>query len=211
MKATGFATIALAAAVTLACNNPRTDATNERDDANQVGTAGAGEREAANDFAQQAAVGGMAEIELGQMAQQKGQHPDVKAFGEMMVRDHTTSSNELKQIAASHSLTVPAQLDEKHAELRDRLSRLSGTEFDREYMNAMVQGHQDMADLMQTRASEDRFGDDRGQTRPEDADNPVEAALNQFAAKTLPVVRHHLEEAERVRDNVNGQNTTTRR
>ena len=53
---------------------------------------------------------------------------------------------------------------------------------------------------MQTRASEDRLGDDKGTVKPERSDNPVEAALNQWAAKVLPTTRHHLDEAKRIND-----------
>jgi hypothetical protein len=57
-----------------------------------------------------------------------------------------------------------------------------------------------VVDRLQTRASEDRFGDDKGEVKPERSDNPVEAALNQWAARALPTVRHHLDEAKRIHD-----------
>jgi hypothetical protein len=74
-------------------------------------------------------------------------------------------------------------------------------------MNAMVRAHQDMVDLMQTRANEDRIGDDRGQVEPERGDNPTDTALNQFAARALPAVRRHLDEARRVRDALDERST----
>jgi putative membrane protein len=203
MRSTGGLAMALVAALAVACNQPRTGAPNERELQEAEGIGTAGDRgtatdevfAAGNDFADKAAVGGMAEIELGQMAMQRSQHPDVKSFGEMMVRDHTASSNELKQIASSHRIMLPTQLDEKHRELRDRLSALRGAEFDREYMSAMVQGHQDMIALLQTRGNENR-GDA--------ADND----LNQFAAKVLPTVSHHLDEARRIQDTLDASRTT---
>ena len=67
-------------------------------------------------------------------------------------------------------------------------------------MSAMVDGHEDVVDRLQTRASEDRFGDDKGTVTAERSDNPVEASINQWAAAALPDVRHHLDEAKRVHD-----------
>lgn len=78
------------------------------------------------------------------------------------------------------------------------MSNLRGAEFDREYMSAMVDGHEDVLDRLQTRASEDRFGDDKGTVSPERSDNPVEASINQWAAAALPTVRRHLDEAKRI-------------
>ena len=78
------------------------------------------------------------------------------------------------------------------------MSNLRGAEFDREYMSAMVDGHEDVLERLQTRASEDRFGDDKGTVSPERSDNPVEASINQWAAAALPTVRRHLDEAKRI-------------
>jgi hypothetical protein len=76
-------------------------------------------------------------------------------------------------------------------------------------MSAMVDGHEDVVDRLQTRVSEDRFGDNKGTVKPESSDNPAEAALNQWAAMALPVVRHHLDEARRINDRL-GRSQTRR-
>ena len=76
-------------------------------------------------------------------------------------------------------------------------------------MRAMVDGHEDVLDRLQTRASEDRFGDDKGTVSPERSDNPVEASINQWAAAALPTVRHHLDEAKRIHDGL-GRTLTSR-
>src|SRR5690606_15432286 len=101
MKPTGLLSMTLAAALAVACNAPQSNAPNDRDlqTGEGVGTAGDLNRnesaEEAADFAARAAQGGMAEIELGQLAQQRAQNPDVRAYAEMMVRDHTNAANEL--------------------------------------------------------------------------------------------------------------------
>jgi putative membrane protein len=194
MKKIALLPVVFAAALSFACNVENRNTTNE----GAVGTAGetvsAGDRA----FVEDLTFAGMTEVELGRMATERAASAEVKQFGEMMVRDHSKSGEELKQIAMRHSIPRPAGLDAPHEELKTRLSNLLGAEFDREYMSAMVDGHEDVVDRLQTRASEDRFGDDKGEVKPEASDNPVESDLNQWAAKVLPTTRHHLDEAKRI-------------
>jgi putative membrane protein len=125
-------------------------------------------------FATQAAIAGMAEVELGKMAAEKGNHTQVKSFGEQMVADHTKANDELKGIATAKNMTLPTKLDAKHEAVRARLAKLTGAEFDRAYIEAMVTGHQAVATAMKTEAS-----------------SGADAELKAFAAKTLPVVQGH--------------------
>jgi putative membrane protein len=91
-------------------------------------------------FASDAAIAGMAEVELGTMAAQQGSSAKVKSFGMTMVTDHAKAGNELKSIAAAKGITLPTMLDPMHQATRDKLAKLSGTAFDRAYMDAMVAG-----------------------------------------------------------------------
>jgi putative membrane protein len=201
MKKIAVLPVVLAGAISFACNAENRNTT-EGNTTNEpsVGTTGdtvsAGDR----DFVEDVGIAGMAEVELGRMATERAASAEVKQFGDMMVRDHSKAGDELKQIAMKHSIPVPSALDSQHEELKTKLSNLKGAEFDREYMNAMVEGHQDVVDRLQTRASEDRFGDNKGAVKPENSDNPVEADINQWAAMALPTVRHHLDEARRIHD-----------
>ena len=205
MKKIAVLPLVLAAALSFACNAENRNTTNE----STVGTAGDAISAGDRDFVEDMTIGGMAEVELGRMAMERGASPEVKQFGDMMVKDHSKAGDELKQVAMQHSIPMPAGLDQKHQDLKTTLSNLRGAEFDREYMKAMVDGHEDVVDRLQTRASEDRFGDDKGEVKPERSDNPVEAALNQWAAKALPTVRHHLDEAKRINDGL-GRTLTSR-
>jgi putative membrane protein len=205
MKKKAVLPLVLAAALSFACNAENRNTTNE----STVGTSGDAISAGDRDFVEDMAIGGMAEVELGRMAMERGASPEVKQFGDMMVEDHSKAGDELKQAAIQHSIPMPAALDQKHQDLKTTLSNLRGAEFDREYMKAMVDGHEDVVDRLQTRASEDRFGDDKGEVKPERSDNPVEAALNQWAAKALPTVRHHLDEAKRINDGL-GRTLTQR-
>lgn len=209
MKRIGFLSVAFAAMLTVACGgNDRRDANDLNNDNPTVGTAGDANREADRDnrntmmpgepadFVEKAAIAGMTEVQLGKMAAEKGSMNEVKQFGQRMVTDHSKAGDELKQIASRHNIQVPAELDEDHRELVDRLSKLQGTEFDREYMDAMVSSHEDVVDLLEGRANEQA-----------DADEPVAADVNQWASKTLPTTKDHLEQAKRIKDQL-GRRTT---
>jgi putative membrane protein len=152
-------------------------------------------------FVNDMAVAGLAEVQLGKLAELKASSPDVKAFGQMMVRDHSQPNAELKRIASQIGVTPPADLDAKHKDLLDRLAKLEGAEFDREYINAMVQGHEVLTKL-KSRAERRMTSTQPGAAAPKSGAESVgtagkgEQALNQWAAKTLPVVQKHLERAQ---------------
>jgi putative membrane protein len=128
-----------------------------------------------DNFWSNAAAGGMAEVELGKLAAQKAQNPEVKRFAQMMVTDHTKANTELKTLATKKNVTLPTGLSSSHQSTLDKLNGLSGAEFDRAYVEAMVEDHEDTVDLME-----------------DNADNS-DADVKAFAAKTLPVVKGHLD------------------
>jgi putative membrane protein len=143
------------------------------------------------EFVNRMAVAGMAEVELGKLASERAMDPDVKAFAQMMVRDHSRADDELGKIAKSLDIQVPTQLDSMHRELVDRLSKLKGAEFDREYMSAMVKGHEDVAGLLRSYTSATRPIGTSGRARGEQA-------LMEWAMKTMPVVERHFERARQI-------------
>jgi putative membrane protein len=130
-------------------------------------------------FVTKAAHGGMAEVKLGTLATQKASNADVKAFGQQMVDDHSKANDELKQLASTKGITLPTDMDAKEQAKYDRLSKLSGAEFDRAYMKEMVSDHR-------TDVSEFRRESQSG------TDPDVKA----WAAKTLPTLEQHLQMAE---------------
>lgn len=142
-------------------------------------------------FAMKAGQANLAEIELGKLALQKSTTDDVKKFAQMMVDDHGKALDELKRIAEKKNITLPTELDAKHKTLSDRLSKLSGAEFDREYMQAMVDGHKEVASELR---KESQSGSD-----PE---------LKEWAAKTLPTVEAHLKQAETINKSVHSSRTS---
>ena len=125
-------------------------------------------------FMKEAATGGMTEVELGKLAQQNGQSDDVKQFGSRMAQDHGAAGDELSKLAGNKGMTLPQQLDPKHRQLRDKLARLRGAEFDRAYMREMVKDHD--KDLKAFRHQ---------------AQSAADPDLKQFAAKTAGVIEQH--------------------
>jgi putative membrane protein len=128
------------------------------------------------DFANKAAIGGMAEVEFGKLAQEKGSDAKVKEFAAMMVKDHGMANEELSSIAKMKNITLPAALDNEHDKKLEELKSKSGKDFDKAYVMAMVEGHQKTLDLMTD-----------GATNCKDSD------LKAFAAKTGPTVKMHLD------------------
>ncbi len=92
-------------------------------------------------FLRQAAEDGLAEVQLGQLAAQKGGSNDVKAFGQKMVDDHTALNKEIEEVADSAGVMLPKRMNKDSQAEYDKLKGLSGDEFDTEYLTYMVKGH----------------------------------------------------------------------
>lgn len=136
-----------------------------------------------SEFVVKAGSGGMMEVQAGQLAQQKAVNPRVKAFGDMLVADHTKAGEELKAVASSKNLAVPGSLGEDHQSHINDLQKKAGAEFDKDFMSMMVDDHK--KDIS---AFEDA------------ANNAKDADIKAFAAKTLPTLRTHLDSAQAIKD-----------
>lgn len=130
----------------------------------------------AGDFMMKAAQGGMAEVELGKLAQTKSQNADVKKFAQMMIEDHSNANTELKALATKKSVTLPAEVNAEQKASAEKLKTLSGAEFDKAYVETMVSDHKKTLALFEKQV---------------EAGNDVDASG--FASKTLPKIKAHLE------------------
>jgi putative membrane protein len=139
-----------------------------------------------NTFVVNAASGNMLEIKAGAMAVEKGNNTEVKHYGQHMVTDHTKAGEEMMTLAESKGIDVPKTLTEKHQQMLNTLTPLTGTAFDKQFMKLMVQSHQETVDLFERASSDLRDKDFRG-----------------FAAKKLPVLKEHLEEAVELNATIN--------
>jgi len=132
-------------------------------------------------FMKKAARGGTAEVELGQLAVQKASNEQVKQFGQRMVDDHTKANEQLKQVASQKQVDLPQEMSAKDKATKARLEKLSGAQFDRAYMADMVKDHRaDVAEF----SRESKMAKD--------------PAVKSFAEQTLPTLREHLKEAEKI-------------
>jgi putative membrane protein len=171
------------AATVVACSNDRRDDANARpaDSGAAVGTAGAN---AERDFIADQLEDGQAEVNLGKLAAERASNPRVKEFAQMMVRDHQMAGDELKQAATAANVQVapPAEPDGDHKEAQEELAKLTGSEFDRKYIDKMIDEHQEAVNEVEKKV---------------DSDTPQ---VRQWATKTLPKIREHLEHARQIKE-----------
>ena len=132
-------------------------------------------------FMKSAAEGGISEVELGQLAQQKASNPSVKDFGAMMVRDHTAANDKLKALAASEQVSLPESPSLMQKASKSKLNMLSGESFDKAYVKDMIDDHKDDIKEFQKEISDGK-------------DPRVKA----FASATLPTLQMHLQKVESI-------------
>jgi putative membrane protein len=137
-------------------------------------------------FVEKAASGGMAEVKMGKLAVDKGTSPTVKQFGQKMVDDHGKANDELKSIASKKNLTLPTEVDSKHQAAYDKLAKLSGSDFDKAYIDAMVKDHDE--DVKEFKKATSTAG--------------MDADLKAWAEKTLGVIQEHDHLAHQDKDSV---------
>jgi putative membrane protein len=230
MKGTGFLALALMAGLTLGCNrgSQNTAANTPAATPGAVGTAGASEKgvpRADQTFVNDVAGMNMAEVDLSRLAAEKSATPDVKKFARMLVDEHTAAGDKLKTLASEQSIDVPAQLDDKDRDRHDKLAQEHGIDFDRDYIDAMIDGHKDLLNKLESRI--DKEGLDRSKTEanppasgktvsekghtvaivPEKSDNPVTARVNQWAADTYSAAAAHLDRAKALKDELKKRST----
>ena len=135
----------------------------------------------ASEFASRAAEGGMMEVELGQLASERAVSQRVKDFGAMMVKDHKAANEELKSVVGSLDISLPSMVSEGDKKEMDKLNKKNGKDFDKAYMNMMLDDHR--KDVTEFRRAADKCSDQ---------------SLRDFASKTLPVLEKHLDSAKAI-------------
>ena len=184
-KATQLGLAMFAAAALVAC-----DTTPREDAAGTPGAAGtAGEASLADErgFMEEFAKGNRTEIEVSRLAADRAANPDVRQFAQTLVEDHTKAGEALQRLAGSHNVTLGAEATEIDQDLYDRLSKLTGAEFDREFIEAMIDKHENGLNTLQDKA-----------------DDAEHAGLKQWATGTASTVRQHLARAKEIQQNLKG-------
>jgi putative membrane protein len=127
-------------------------------------------------FLKDATMGSMTEVALGKLATEKASSEPVKQFGQKMVDDHEKSTEELKKAAQKANVNVPDSLDSKHQSRVDKLSKLSGSDFDRAFIKDQLKDHQkDVKDFQ------------------DEAQSGTDPNVKTLAAKLLPTLQQHLD------------------
>ena len=142
--------------------------------------------EECTDFLVKAANGGMAEVKLAQLAKEKAKDSAVQHFADMMIADHGAANEKVKAFAAERNVTLPAEPGADEQKKEADLSKKSGKDFDKDYVNTMVKGHEETLDLFKKASAKV-------------TDAPVKA----FIDNTIPVIEHHL---MRIKDIKKGMN-----
>jgi putative membrane protein len=185
-----FVSLALAAAC-FACNNSQPDSTKDAKDTNAVKMDSSGTADHTTPtipasvskddatFVVNTADAGMTEVQLGQLAQQKGKDKDVKMYGAMMEKDHTAAGDKLKAVATSKNITLPASVSADMQKAIDNLQQKNGSDFDKAYISQMIDDHKKVISMFETESK-----------------NGSDADIKAFADSTLPKLRMHLEKAQ---------------
>jgi len=139
-------------------------------------------------FVTKAGEGGLAEVNLGNLAAKRASDSAVKKFAEHMVKDHTKANKELDSLGDSRKFTLPKTMDAEHKKMMDKLGKLSGAEFDRAYMEGQVKDHEETVALFE-----------------KEAKNGKDEELRGWAKKTLPTLRMHLKMARETYKNLGGK------
>lgn len=132
-------------------------------------------------FMKEAAGGGMAEVQLGKLAQEKSSSDQVKQFGQRMVDDHSKANQQLEQMAQQKNVRLPKQPGAREQAEKSRLEKLSGDEFDKAYMSHMVADHKKDVAEFQKESSAAR-----------------DPEIKSFASQTLPTLQEHLKQAQSI-------------
>jgi putative membrane protein len=138
----------------------------------------------AKEFVPMAAMSDLFEIESGKLAESKSHNNDLKAIGKQLITDHTKSSQELEALSKQAGVTFekPVKLDEKHQQMLDKLDSADGKAFDEAFKGVQIRAHKEGVALFKSYS-----------------DSGDQPDLKQFAAKTLPILEHHLEMIEQVK------------
>ena len=133
------------------------------------------------EFVKKAGAAGVAEVAAGKLGSEKATSPEVKAFAQKMVTDHTKANKELMAAAKAKNLEVPTEADMMHKAMMEKFEhQKADTDFDHDFMQQMVRDHEKVVELFQQAS----------------IDQNVDAELRSWAKTTLPHLQAHLKDAK---------------
>ncbi len=194
MKKLSIAVIISGALILSACNGntnttSTTDSTNtmssndrNMNSMNDTDTLNATVDKDAVDFAQEAAAGGMMEVQVGKLAQQNSSNKAIQDYGKMLEDDHTSLNNDLKDISAKKNINLPTTVTSDQQDKIDKLSKEKGSDFDKDFISMAVDDHQNDIDKFKKAG-----------------DNITDPDLKDFIVKALPTLQKHLDKAKEIK------------
>jgi putative membrane protein len=146
-----------------------------------------------------------AEVELGRLATTRAQNTRVKSYADMLVKDHMAALPKFQALDPGKPAAKP-ELSDEHKELKTKLSGMSGSEFDREYIDAMVSGHREAVSMFERQIGMKKDG----AVPPTPPATGANAAVNKLASATLPTLKKHLEQAEQIQKSLTQSPSATK-
>jgi len=174
----------------VACNNSNdttesttatSTSTNTATDANVSTTNSVVTDEKSSEFLKKVTNSGMAEVQLAKLAQQKATIDAVKNFAAMLERDHTAVNDQVKTLAGQRNVAVPSTISDDKQKMYSDMEKMTGKAFDKEYISMMVKSHNDGISLFEDTKS-----------------NASDIDVKNFADKTLPALKMHLDSAKAI-------------
>jgi putative membrane protein len=139
----------------------------------------------AQSFLQKAAEGQQAEIALGQLASERAGAQQVKQFGAQMIEDHRKARAEIQHLASKEGVALPTELTDNHKDKQEQFARLSGSEFDRAYIDYILRDHRKEVKEFERHVKAIK--------------NPQ---VQQWAEDALPLLKQHLHQAEQIASSI---------
>jgi putative membrane protein len=137
----------------------------------------------AKEFVEKAGTSGIAEVEMGELGVQRAKTGQVKAFAKQMVVDHTKANQELLTTIKGKGVQVPSSRTDLHKATVEKFQQQdAGKNFDRDYMEQMIEDHKAAVELFETAADDEKLDLD----------------LRSYAKRILPMLRDHLNQAQTI-------------
>jgi len=200
MKSTGLLTLVLVAAVSVGCHRSNSDNETASGTPGAAATSGSGVSSGDVNFVRDVTDLNNSEIELSRLAADRSTNAEVKKFASMAIADHTAAGDKLSSIASQNSIdNAPKDKDVKKTDdEKSKLDGKQGNDFDRAYIDAMIDGHDKLLSKLGSRV--DKPNGDKGPVTPEKSDNAVTQNINQWAADTYTAAKAHLDQAKSLKD-----------
>lgn len=147
--------------------------------------AAAQQQQPANSFLQEAARDNMAEVKMADVAQERASSDEVKYYAKQLKASHEVAKERLEEIADNQDVDLPDEPNDQQQQKQDKLSKLEGQQFDRQYLQTMIEGHKKTIQEFEQQA---KTGPDQ--------------QVRQYAKNNLPALRAHLEMAQQLQQDM---------